>query len=93
MSLRFHYNLTDDDRARVVDNSNEREPLVILFGHGKIIPGLEQAMDGHAAGDRFDVVVAAGAGLRSAPRKLHAARAEEILPRWRPAAARHDARC
>src|SRR5580765_1744796 len=52
----FHYKLTDD-AGTVVDSSNEREPLVILFGHGAIIPGLEQAIEGHAAGDRFDVVV------------------------------------
>ena len=52
----FHYNLTDD-AGTVVDSSNEREPLVILFGHGAIIPGLEQALEGHVAGDRFDVVV------------------------------------
>jgi FKBP-type peptidyl-prolyl cis-trans isomerase SlyD len=52
----FHYNLTDD-AGTVIDSSNEREPLVILFGHGAIIPGLEQAIEGHAAGDRFDVVV------------------------------------
>jgi len=52
----FHYNLTDD-AGTVVDSSNEREPLVILFGHGAIIPGLEKALEGHAAGDRFDVVV------------------------------------
>ena len=40
-----------------MENSHEREPLTIMFGHGNIIPGLEQAMAGHAAGDCFDVVV------------------------------------
>ena len=29
----FHYTLTDD-AGTVIDSSNEREPLVILFGHG-----------------------------------------------------------
>jgi FKBP-type peptidyl-prolyl cis-trans isomerase SlyD len=52
----FHYHLTDDS-ADVIDSSREREPLTILFGHGAIIPGLEQAIGGHVAGDRFDVVV------------------------------------
>jgi FKBP-type peptidyl-prolyl cis-trans isomerase SlyD len=52
----FHYQLTDDSGAEV-DSSHEREPLSILFGHGAIIPGLETAIAGHAAGDRFDVVV------------------------------------
>jgi FKBP-type peptidyl-prolyl cis-trans isomerase 2 len=43
--------------APVIDSSNEREPLVILFGHGAIIPGSSRRSKGHAAGDRFDVVV------------------------------------
>jgi FKBP-type peptidyl-prolyl cis-trans isomerase SlyD len=32
---------------------------VILVGHGNIIPGLENAMEGHEAGDKFEVDVAA----------------------------------
>ena len=52
----FHYLLTDDCGAEV-DSSHGREPLAILFGRGSIIPGLETAIAGHAAGDRFDVVV------------------------------------
>ena len=52
----FHYLLTDDGGAEV-DSSHGREPLAILFGHGSIIPGLETAIAGHVAGDRFDVVV------------------------------------
>jgi FKBP-type peptidyl-prolyl cis-trans isomerase SlyD len=52
----FHYQLTDDSGAEV-DSSHEREPLAILFGHGAIIPGLETAIAGHVAGDRFNVVV------------------------------------
>jgi len=52
----FHYHLTDA-AGTVIDSSREREPLAIIFGHGSIIPGLEQAIAGHAAGDSFDVVV------------------------------------
>src|SRR5262249_33340186 len=52
----FHYHLTDPD-GTAIDSSLEREPLTILFGHGASIPGLEQALAGHVAGDRFDVVV------------------------------------
>jgi len=61
----FHYHLTDDAGA-AIDSSHEREPLTVLFGHRAIIAGLEQAMAGHAAGDRFDVVVPPeqGYGLR-----------------------------
>jgi FKBP-type peptidyl-prolyl cis-trans isomerase SlyD len=60
----FHYTVHEaraDDGAKgeAVDSSRERgEPLTVLIGHGNIIPGLEQALMGHAVGDRFEVDVA-----------------------------------
>jgi FKBP-type peptidyl-prolyl cis-trans isomerase SlyD len=54
----FHYGLSDE-AGTPLEDSREREPLVILFGRGNIIAGLEQALTDHVAGDRFDVVVAA----------------------------------
>jgi FKBP-type peptidyl-prolyl cis-trans isomerase SlyD len=57
----FHYSLSEESGTPVED-SREREPLTIMFGHGNIIAGLEQAMAGHVAGDRFDVVVAPAQG-------------------------------
>lgn len=56
--VEFHYRLTDD-AGELIDSSHESEPLAVLFGRGMIIPGLEQALTGHEAGDRFDVVVPA----------------------------------
>ena len=56
----FHYALSE--AGTPVEDSREREPLVVMFGHGNIIAGLEQAMAGHVAGDRFDVVVAPDQG-------------------------------
>ena len=53
----FHYTLTDDAGA-VIDSSSGRDPLSYLHGVGNIVPGLEKAMAGRAAGDKFDVVVA-----------------------------------
>lgn len=52
----FHYRLSDD-KGTEIENSQSQEPLSILYGHGNIIPGLEQAMHGRSAGDTFDVVV------------------------------------
>jgi len=52
----FHYRLSDD-KGNEIENSQAQEPLSILYGHGNIIPGLEQAMNGRGAGDTFDVVV------------------------------------
>jgi len=52
----FHYRLSEESGAEV-ENSHERAPMAFLFGHGNIIPGLERAMAGHVAGDRFDALV------------------------------------
>ena len=53
----FHYTLTDD-AGTVIDSSSRAAPLTYLHGVGNIVPGLEKAMEGHRAGDRFDVLVA-----------------------------------
>lgn len=68
----FHYSVVDADPAagtEAIDSSRERgEPLTVLIGHGAIVPGLENALLGHAVGDRFDVEVlpADGYGERNA---------------------------
>src|SRR5690606_17262073 len=56
--VRFHYAVSVKDGGDV-ESSEGREPLAILAGHGNIIPGLEKAMEGREAGDRFEVDVAA----------------------------------
>lgn len=52
----FHYTLTND-AGTVIDSSAGADPLTYLHGVGHIVPGLEQAMAGHQAGDKFDVAV------------------------------------
>jgi FKBP-type peptidyl-prolyl cis-trans isomerase SlyD len=61
----FHYTLTNAV-GEVIDASPSGQPLAYLHGAGNIVPGLEQALAGRRAGDRFDVVVAPeqGYGLR-----------------------------
>jgi FKBP-type peptidyl-prolyl cis-trans isomerase SlyD len=54
----FHYTVSEQGQEPL-ESSFGRDPLVILVGHGNIIPGLEQAMDGREAGDKFEVDVAA----------------------------------
>ena len=56
--VRFHYAVAEQG-AEPMESSHGREPLAILAGHGNIIPGLEKAMDGHEAGDKFAVDVPA----------------------------------
>jgi FKBP-type peptidyl-prolyl cis-trans isomerase SlyD len=53
----IHFTLRDEQGA-VIDSSSGRAPLSYLHGKGNIIPGLEQALVGKAAGDKLDVTVA-----------------------------------
>lgn len=64
-AVSFHYTLTND-AGEVIDSSSGREPLAYLHGAGSIVPGLENAMEGRAAGDRFEVKVSPeeGYGVR-----------------------------
>jgi FKBP-type peptidyl-prolyl cis-trans isomerase SlyD len=56
--VRFHYTVSEPGQP-ALESSHDREPLAILVGHGNIIPGLETAMIGHVAGDRFETTVTA----------------------------------
>lgn len=53
----FHYTLREGDE--LIETSAGGEALAYLHGHGSIIPGLENAMAGKSAGDKFDVTIAA----------------------------------
>lgn len=52
----FHYTLTDD-AGGVIDRSPDDRPLSYLHGAGNIVPGLENALTGHVAGDELVVDV------------------------------------
>ncbi len=52
----IHYKLTDDQGA-VIDSSEGHAPLTYLHGAQGIIPGLEKALEGHAAGDSLEVTI------------------------------------
>lgn len=53
----MHYTVTDPD-GNQLDSSVDGEPLVFMFGHGALIPGLEQALAGKGAGDSFAATIA-----------------------------------
>ncbi|MCB1746811.1 MAG: peptidylprolyl isomerase [Gammaproteobacteria bacterium] len=57
----FHYVLRDAEGAEV-ERSGPDEPMLYLHGHEGIVPGLEAAMSGRAAGDRFTVTLSAEEG-------------------------------
>lgn len=56
--VRFHYTVGEVGQP-ATESSNGGEPLAILIGHNNIIAGLEKAMEGREAGDKFDVDVPA----------------------------------
>jgi len=57
----IHYTLTDD-KGETIDSSAGGEPLTYLQGHGNLIPGLENALDGKQAGDKLQVKIAPADG-------------------------------
>ncbi len=63
--VRFHYTVAEAGDAEV-ENSRAGEPVAILIGHKNIIPGVENALIGHEAGDNFELTVSPeeGYGLR-----------------------------
>ena len=54
MAVSIHYTLTND-AGEVLDSSIGDEALVFLQGSGNIISGLEDALVGKVAGDKFNV--------------------------------------
>jgi FKBP-type peptidyl-prolyl cis-trans isomerase SlyD len=69
-----------NDQGEVLDTSEGRAPLVYLHGVGNLVPGLEKALEGKAAGESIDVSLSPDEGyghrddkrVRKIPvRKLH----------------------
>jgi FKBP-type peptidyl-prolyl cis-trans isomerase SlyD len=52
----FHYVLKDADGS-VLESSEGSEPMTYLHGHGGLLPGLEKALEGKAAGEKFSVTL------------------------------------
>ncbi|MDX1399231.1 MAG: FKBP-type peptidyl-prolyl cis-trans isomerase, partial [Oceanospirillum sp.] len=57
----IHYTLTNE-AGDTIDSSAGAEPLAYLHGAANIIPGLEDALVGKAAGDKLNVTVAPADG-------------------------------
>lgn len=55
----FHYVVSEAGAdAQPVDSSRDRgQPLVALLGYRQLVPGIENALEGREAGDRFEVEV------------------------------------
>ena len=55
--VQMHYLLTDEE-GRTIDSSEGNEPLAYIQGIGNVIPGLEDALEGKAKGDKLKVTIA-----------------------------------
>ncbi|OUS27276.1 peptidylprolyl isomerase [Thalassotalea sp. 42_200_T64] len=52
----FHYVLKTDNGDTIEDSSNG-EPIAILWGHKNMIQGVENALEGKQAGEKFSTTV------------------------------------
>lgn len=75
-----HFTLTDADSGAPITSTRGHDPLTYMHGTGGIARGLEQALEGRRAGDRFEVVVAPEDGFGPRHEAL-----VQVLPRtmWR----------
>ena len=69
----LHYELTDPSGIRL-GSTREGEPLAIVYGRGGVLPGIERALSGRPAGDRFQLVLrpeeAFGLRLKGSARRV-----------------------
>lgn len=82
----FHYSVSDE-QGKVVESSRGGEPNAYLHGHGGIIRGLEEALEGREAGDTFSVTVTPDKAY--GPRKADAVQRVPVkhlmgAKRWKP---------
>jgi len=52
----MHYAVSDSE-GTLIDSSYEDKPMAIIQGTGYLIPGLDDALIDHQAGDKFEVAV------------------------------------
>ncbi|MFC3033560.1 peptidylprolyl isomerase [Pseudoalteromonas fenneropenaei] len=53
--VEFHYTLTE--AGTQIESSADSDPLAYIHGNDSMLPGLEAAMEGKAAGDKFAVTL------------------------------------
>lgn len=54
--VQFHYHVCDEAGTEI-ENSRSGDPMAYLHGHSNMIAGLEEALEGRAAGDVFSVTI------------------------------------
>lgn len=82
----FHYSVSNE-QGDAIETSREGEPSTYLHGHGGVIRGLEEALEGREAGESFSVTITPEKGY--GPRKADAIQRVPVkhlrgAKRWRP---------
>lgn len=82
----FHYSVSDE-QGDALESSRDGEPTACLHGHGGVIQGLEEALEGREAGENFSVTITPEKGY--GPRKADAMQRVPVkhlrgAKRWRP---------
>jgi FKBP-type peptidyl-prolyl cis-trans isomerase SlyD len=54
--VQFHYVLKTDE-GDVIEDSSASDPMALLFGHKNMIQGIENALEGKEAGEKFTTTV------------------------------------
>ncbi len=78
-AVSMKYTLKDGD-GNVIDSSQGSEPLAYLHGHGNLVPGVERALEGQAAGAHVDVVVSPEDGYGERDSNLDGAIPKDAFP-------------
>jgi len=81
--VRFHYTVAEAGNAEV-ENSRIGDPVAILIGHKNIIPGVENALIGHEAGDRFEVTVSPEEGYGLHREGMTQRLSKKVFPKGQP---------
>ena len=84
--VQFHYTLKNDE-GEIIESSAGQQASALLHGHGGMISGVQTAMEGKQAGDKFSVTVqpADGYGERIAD-SIQSVPAKHLTgaKKWRP---------
>jgi len=81
--VRFHYIVAEAGDVEV-ENSRIGDPVAILIGHKNIIPGVENALIGHEAGDRFEVTVSPEEGYGVHREGMIQRLSKKVFPKGQP---------
>lgn len=80
----LEFELYDADSDDLIETTQGFDPMQALLGHGDLSPGMEQALFGKSAGDRFDVTIPPEQGYGSGDSQRTQTVSRELFEGMRP---------